>query len=438
MQILGAYSMHAVVEPADAAERIAIFKSLTEGWLKQKGSDSPDADEGEFRSQTGDGTGLFSRTTLKTAVGELHELNLDETASNGDLFSTRVSMSYVEERITVFATLGAAPNSVSVTDGVLHPKCPAIIRSIIRSYDDWSFNEQLLPTGRVRYVSNEEEALDICDELRWKGRSLPMVLVSSDSEGVVWPKIADDIAVQLTGLAEVVEVDRDAAWTITDELKKAASCYLGAVRLYWPDTRQDSRLRSQLWTSERQDSFGKDEAGRRRFLSLIRKTVLTAAALTISEPRDIKEVRRASSKERLATQGVESLKNQIVELQERIAGLEANLASANAIQAHTRHEFEAYRDKYGGSVSEEAANDDAPLSAPPVKGDTRYYKKISSGGGVDRMVYRLKACNHNAWVPAFAGDQAEKGIEKLEGRKNWRSLFKCRSCDGGGFWKVNW
>lgn len=437
MQVLGAYSMHAVVEPADAVERIAMFKSLTEDWLKKKGGDSPDATDGEFRSQTGDGTGLFYRTTLKTAVGELHELNLDETASNGDLFTTRVSMSYFEGRITVYATLGAAPNSVSVTDGVLHPKCPAIIRSIIHSYDDWSFNEQLLPTGRVRYVSNEEEALDLCDELRWKGRSLPMVLVSSDPEGVVWPKIADDLAIQLSGLAEVVEVDRGAAWTITDELKKAASCYLGAVRLYWPDTRQDSRLRSQLWTSERQNSFGKDEVGKRRFLSIMRKTVLTAAALTISEPRDIKEVRRASTKERLATQGVEALKNQIVDLQERIAGLEANLASANARQAHTQYEFDAYRDKYG-AVGEEAANDDAPFSTPPARGDVRYYKKTSSGGGVDRMVYRYKACNHNAWVPAFAGDQAEKGIEKLEGRKNWRSISKCRSCEGGGFWRVNW
>lgn len=438
MQILGAYSMHAKLEQKTAIERINKFNELTAAWLKQKGANDENAEEGEFRSLTGDGVGLFSRIELETELGKLYELTLHETASNGDMFTTRVNLSHTNDRITVYATLGAAPKSVSVTDGILQPKCPSIIRSLIQCYEDWCFNEQDLPSGDIGLVSSEEEVLELCDELRWKERSLPIIVVSTDPDGIIWPNVADELATQLIGLADVVEIDRDAAWFFTNELGKASSCYLGAVRLYWPCTQENGRLRSQLWTSDRQVLFGKDETGKRRFLSMMRKTVSTAAALTISEPREMLEIRRASIKAKLENEGVEALKKQIEKLQERNAQLEAQISTTNASLANIRYEFEDYRARFALTSETEAENDENLNIGPPKKGETRFYKKTSTGGGVDRMVYRRKACNHNSWQPAFAGDQAEKGIAKLESSKNWKSLWKCNGCTGGGFWKVIW
>jgi hypothetical protein len=74
-----------------------------------------------------------------------------------------------------------------------------------------------------------------------------------------------------------------------------------------------------------------------------------------------------------------------------------------------------------------------------MPGETRYYKKIGSGGGVDALV-KTKQCNHKSsdWTSAFKGDQAEKGLLKLEGRNDWKSIAHCSACTGGGRWRVNW
>lgn len=437
MQTLGTYLLQAVVEPGEAEERIARFEKLATDWLIRKGSDNPHASDGEFRSKSGDGTGLFSRSTLKTSAGELHELQLDETASNGDIFTTQVKLSHYGGRVNIFAALGSAPTSVAVTNGSLHPKCPSIIRELIDAYDDWRFGEQSVPRGGLRVVRTEDDVFALCDDLFLDERRLPLVVVSSDPDGSVWSDLATDLAIQLVGLAEVADVNREAAWTLTGELDKPSSCYRGAVRLYWPGVRKDNRLRSQLWGSDRQSTFGTDEIGKRRFLSMMRKTVLTAAALTINEPRDMHELRLAAAKDRLASEGIGALKARILELEEQTAKLKAELAIANQQHAHTKYQFAAYKEAHGGAGESEAANDEDVEIGPPEKGETRYYKKTGTGGGVDRMA-RRGPCNHNSWKPAFAGEQAEKGIAKLEGRANWQSLAKCGGCKGGGFWRVTW
>jgi len=437
MHRLGTYSLQATVEPATATDRLARINDLITEWLSTKGAETPQARDGEFKSKTGSGTGLFSRNSLKTSSGELHEVQLEETAGNGDLFTTQIKLSHRNGRVTVFASLSSAPTSMAVTTGGPHPKCPVIIRTLLENYDDWDFGGQQVPRGKVRRISSEDDALDLCDDLFGDERRFPLVVVSSDQDGLTWPNLSADLASQLVGLAEVADVNRDAAWILTEELEKHSSCYRGAVRLYWPGVSKDGRLRSQLWASDRQLTFGADDVGKRRFLSMMRKTVLTTAALTIGEPRDMHEIRLEAAKERMASEGVDSLKERILELEEQCAKLEAELTIANQQHAHTRYQFAAYKDAHGGADDTEAANDDVVEVSPPEKGEIRYYKKIGSGGAVDRM-RRRGNCNHNAWEPAFAGDKAEKGIAKLEGRSDWRSIAKCGSCTGGGFWRVQW
>ena len=79
-----------------------------------------------------------------------------------------------------------------------------------------------------------------------------------------------------------------------------------------------------------------------------------------------------------------------------------------------------------------------PKPKPPKKGELRFYKKVSSGGGRDKVV-QVQGCRHRSWQPAKKADQAKKGIAHLEGgRSDWKTLQHCGSCEGGGMWRVQW
>ena len=76
-------------------------------------------------------------------------------------------------------------------------------------------------------------------------------------------------------------------------------------------------------------------------------------------------------------------------------------------------------------------------SHPPVKGYTRYYKKIGETRKYDVLV-RVKDCGHRAWQRGNRGDKAKKGIARLEGTGEWACLWHCGRCTGGGRWRVRW
>lgn len=78
-----------------------------------------------------------------------------------------------------------------------------------------------------------------------------------------------------------------------------------------------------------------------------------------------------------------------------------------------------------------------PPPKPPKKGEVRFYKKLGSGGGRDKLV-RVNGCRHRSWQPAKKADQAKKGIARLEDRDDWKTLQHCGSCCGGGMWRVEW
>lgn len=79
----------------------------------------------------------------------------------------------------------------------------------------------------------------------------------------------------------------------------------------------------------------------------------------------------------------------------------------------------------------------AAKDAPEYEaGPTYYFKKVSSGGGVDKLAPLAGPCIHdNAWRRARGAPQAAKGIERMTGRQI-KTLEHCDACSGGGMWKV--
>lgn len=442
MQSLAAYSFEAAVESPES--RLNTIDQLVDDWLVQKGAENPRATDGSFASKTGDGTGQFARHIVSSGTRSLREIELIETAHTGAMFSTKIQIANAEERVVVFSSLSATPGESRVAPVGLYPRCPKVIRSMINAFPDWKFEGEDVPLAQAFDATDPEQAQVLCDVLRSDNRRLPIVVVSNDEDEIVWQDLHTKIAEHLVGLAYVAVVSAESSWILTDELGPRDSCYLGAVRLYWPARRQDGSLPGINWLASRQASFGIDDVGRNRFLAILRREIMSVAALTMAPPTLCREIRSSAEKDRLLTLEKSARDSELDSIVEENSRLSAELEEAKqtirSLQWKMASVSYAQRDTTAANDDDaDETKDIGSQQLPPQPGETRFYKKIGSGGGVDALV-QTKACNHKEsnWKPAFKGDKAEKGLLKLEGRSDWRSIAHCSACTGGGRWRVNW
>jgi len=442
MQSLAAYSFEATV--ADPRLRLRDINLLIDTWLSGKGADEPGGAGGSFESLTGDGTGAFERKTFEAKIGVASAVELVETAHTGATFTTTLEIVCTGDTVSVFVSLSATPGVAIVAPATIYPRCPLVVRTLIEKFSDWRFGGQAVPVGHAFDATQSGGVKDLCNAIRSSGRRLPLVVVSMDHDERVWPDLHIRAAEHLVGLADVAFVDAESSWALTDELGTKDSCFLGAVRLYWPLRRADGSYEGVTWLAHRLTTFGEDDQGRNRFLSVLRRTVMSVAALTMSQPSTFREIQSSATKERLqALEGaaqdaeLDSIVDENAKLSEDLEIAKKTISTLQwklAASAYSRQ-------------TEPAANDDdadeppskIDVRRPPNPGETRFYKKIGSGGGVDTLV-ETSACQHKSsnWKPAFKGDQAEKGLIRLEGRDDWKTLAHCSACTGGGRWRANW
>jgi hypothetical protein len=442
MQSLAAYSFQATVPNFE--ERLVEMNALIDKWLINKGVENPRATDGDFQSKTGDGTGQFSRREVTATIGSTSEIELIETAHTGAMFTTTLQVTQMGQVVSVFASLGATPGASVVAPVKLYPRCPWIVRAFIDEFSDWSFAGQVVPVGRPFAATDASAVQALCDALRTPTRKLPLVVVSMDRDEKVWDALHTKAAEHLVGLADVAYVDAESSWLLTDELGPHDSCYLGAVRLYWPSRRSDGSFEGITWIASRLAAFGEGDPGRNRFLAALRGTAMSTAALTMVQPNSFREVQRTATKERVHALQGRARDAELDTIVAENAKLSADLEEAKLTIAGLQWKVAAatYAQRADAAANDETGDGQsgAPeVRAQPKSGETRYYKKIGSGGGVDALV-ETAACQHRAssWRPAFKGDQAEKGLLKLEGRDDWQSLAHCGSCTGGGRWRVHW
>lgn len=442
MQSLASYSFGAKTD--DAEERIKLIDDLVDEWLSHKGADSPRVTDGAFMSKTGDGTGQFSRRLINSSIGSLRDIELIESTHNGAMFSTHINVAMAGGKVTVFATLSAVPGESRIAPINLYPRCPWVIRTMIERFNDWRFADQEVPLSKAFHAVDGNSANLLCDALRSKTRRFPIIVVSNDEDETIWPDLHEKIAEHLVGLADVAVVNAESSWILTNKLGPRDSCYLGAMRLYWPSQRPDGSLPGIKWVPARMAALGTDEGGRSKLLAILRREVMSVAAMTMSHPPIFNEIRQDAERQRLKALEAGALDRELESIITENTKLAEDLAAANRTIESLRWKIAAanYASREISAANDDEAEDVADESekhAPPKSGETRFYKKIGSGGGVDSLV-QTKACSHKEsnWKPAFKGDQAEKGLLKLEGRNDWRSIAHCSACTGGGRWRVNW
>jgi hypothetical protein len=450
MVILSAYRLEAEALTAEERDRrMSEISGLTCEWLRTKGVADPAASGGSFTSQTAAGDGRFVRAHVRAGAGYFDELSLTEYSRAGLIFTTRLTSVAFASRLIVHATLSVASATTVVSPIATDPRCPAVVRTLLARYADWTLNGTAIPDGKASSVFGHEGAEAIAKEITAASRAFPLVVVSQNEGDSVWPNIAERLASDLAGLARVVQLDEQASWSLTDMIGKRNSCYLGAIRLYWPMRGvETSELRylGTVWTASTLLSSDVDRKGESRFRNTVGRMVMGTAALTIAVPVEIRDIQSAEARRRFeeiqaranaSNEELEIARLYAAEIEELKLELENTKSQVSGLLGR------AQAAEYALGQLKSAAPDESPYapdeteSAEPESGDVRFYKKTHSKAAYDVLV-SVSDCGHTSWQGATKADKAKKGIEKLEGRNDWKNVQHCGSCTGGGMWKVRW
>lgn len=439
MQELAKYSFVSNFDDhSEAIDRYYSVSGRVDQWLIEKGAAETSAELGSFLSKTRGAIGHFTQKTIENDNGQLREILLLDLIKGQHSFATSLKIGLVGSKVVIYCALSVQRSSQFIAPVKVHPRCPKIIRDIIGSYGDWTFEGDIVPNGSIVSAESYEDGCDLSIRLADKTRRFPVVVVSDDPKYQPWANLAQKLASDLIGVAHVTIVNEDGSWALTDELGKSHSCYLGAVRLYWPLTTDD--LHSSVWTAARLlTEYGEDAAGLNRFAEETRAVVFETSSLSLSNPKVLREINRQELRQRLNKASTEEQEKELNSIIEENSSLLDQLNEANAEIAKLRSKNLSLNSQLSERPLAEVADDSEAevVHVPAVAGDLRFYKKTSTGGGVDRLVVTGE-CNHNSWGKATKAIQAQKGIKKLEGRDDWRTLLHCGGCTNGGRWRVQW
>lgn len=175
---------------------------------------------------------------------------------------------------------------------------PGVVRQLV---DELEINIDGKQLGMPHYVGIDAVAHYLA-LLAAQDRTLPVLTLSRDTNGDTFID-PENTADKLVGLAHVVVLDQHASQLVTEAIGKTLSCYLGAIRIYWPRMQvTDDPFYHRLYVGGALDFLGPAGLQRELFLTLGR-----LAGLTIDEPKlrrdlllEIREAALESSVEKRA------------------------------------------------------------------------------------------------------------------------------------------
>lgn len=423
---------------AEAIERYFSVNELIDRWLTEKGAANTSLEKGTFSSKRQGASGHFTQTITKNDIGELREFLLIDIVKGKHAFATTLKVGMIGCEVVIYCALSVKRLSEVIAPLNVYPRCPKIIRDIVEAFGDWKLGGDVVPRATLIDASGEIGGYDLSVSLLDRERKFPILVVSDDPDNRPWTNLAGKLANDLVGVAHVASVDEDGSWALTDELGKSHSCYLGAVRLYWPLTTDD--LHTSVWTAGRLiKEYGEDVSGLNKFLAMIREVVLETSSLSLSHPKTLREISNQELRQRLSAANAEEQEKELNTIIDENSELYDKLSESNAEIARLKSKIlslysQLNEGDQGGSA------DDSEVEAvhkPAEAGELRFYKKIRKNGGSDKLVVTGE-CNHKSWRPTPKAIQAQKGIQKLEGRDDWRSFQHCNGCTNGGRWRVQW
>ncbi len=461
MQKVAAYLMErreGMEWPEARAAEVEYLRGQVEAWIRTKGAGEIAA-SGSYEAEDGSHA-TFSLDEATDSDRTWWMAQLREVTASARKFIAAVSITNASNKVAVYASLEVGSDSTLVSPVEVDPRCPAIIRTLLNRRGRWHHGFTELRT--LRKLKGFEAGLGLAAEIKHPERTVPFIVVAEIDRSMALPELGQELAYDLSGIANVVVLDSDATWALTDHLGVRLSCHSGAVRLYWPRLAiNEDPYRHPLWTAPRLRSFS-DEV-RHLFRRQLRSQVMDASALSVVRPREIDDIRSSASRRVFADlrERASSLQDhaelaglyekdndqlralnadlatRLEDLQARVAKLEGDRAALlSHLQAAKAMPVQALSDAEG--ILPDGAIDGSSDLAEPVSGEVRFYKKKFAAPDHDIMVV-VGDCGHTKWQQAHAADKARKGVAKLErGRTNWQIIQHCASCRGGGMWKVRW
>jgi hypothetical protein len=445
--------------PEARQEEANNIKASVLTWLESKGAPKG-VSEGSF-SPEDNSEGSFQIQDAVDGDRSWWFLQLEEKNQIGQCFATALSITSGSDWVSVYITLEVGWTHPHIMPLNNDARCPKIVRSLLDLPGNWYLGSSVI--RKLRRINGFDDGEALASEILLPDRSIPILAVSSHDGNVVLPSLDKKLADDLAGLANVVVIDKDASWALTDTLGSYFSCYQGSVRLYWPRfSLRQGRYYHPLWTYDRLRSNSKDiKETREQFRKQLRARIFRACALSVTRPREVDEIRdavrqrplkelreRAHSLEEykelagLYANENEALREDNKSLHVRIDELESDVSrlqfAKQSLQSHLSTQKESHDEGEYEEISPDPVSNNDENVHPPGPGEIRYYKKKFDTPSHDIMI-RRPACGCNNWKAAHKADKAWKGVAKLEGgREDWKKFQHCASCTGGGMWKVTW
>lgn len=438
MRQLATYSFSSPASDVSAAHtRHTAAIGIIEKWLLKKGADAPLESEGFFRSKTyRDNTGIYTIAKHHHDGDELIQYSLDEKSSSGLDFSTTISALCSGGSTTIFCALMASSSEAAILNAYTDARCPSVIRDLLASQDDWKYAGTDISRS-VSIVDSEAEVEGLIDRIKdAQSRKAPLIVISEYKGEEAWPGISDKLARDLIGAAEVVRITDAGSKLLSSKVGKKHSCYLGAIRLYWPATGEQDLPKSFVWTDEAllPEDEAEDTLYANRFQSKLRNLILSATAVSIAPPKRIKELTQLTATKELHDVR-KSSEERIEQLETIIDDLKERLEEADYRNRALTYQLQQSVMLADIGQGDEAASNDEDIV--PAEGDVRFYKKIANAGKADKMV-QIKDCGHTSWQSSNGAEKAKKGLARIIGSEDWKSVLHCGTCTGGGVWKVEW
>ena len=266
--------------PEARSEEAKRLQAVVRSWLESKGSAGGDL-EGTYQPEDGS-AGWFKTHSATDDARSWWMLQLNEETPEGRRFSVGISITVGSDRVSVYIKSEAGWTTARILPALVDARCPRIVRELLGVPGTWYHGSSIL-RGHLT-VSGFDNGEGLAAEIAHHSRAVPLVVVSTQEGRLTLPGLDTTLAHDLAGIANVITVDEEAAWALTDILGVPFSCYLGAVRLYWPhfSTKQD-RFFHPLWTADRLRAAGDNPIETRdRFRRQLRGILFRAAALSVT------------------------------------------------------------------------------------------------------------------------------------------------------------
>lgn len=442
------------------------LRAVIEAWLKSKGGSSSIDGTGTYAAVDGSDAS-YRVTSVIDGERSWKMFELSEVTPEGRRFVTTVSVTVGHKNVVVFVTMEVGSVATSITRIEVDLKCPKVVRDLLGQPGSWFHGASRL--RGLSKVDGFDAGNALALEIQNVARTVPFVVVSRVDGRTALPALDEKLANDLSGIANIYSIDEAASWALTDVLRKPLSTYGGAIRIYWPRLAlTEDPFRHQLWTAARLQTIETDpKAALERIRRQVRTIIMRASAASVVRPSEIDDIRSAAARSEYAAlqakaSALEDLKSKANSLKDfkDIADsyatdndtLRQELEARDSELERLRNEVQRLEaDKQAlifrlGQAKATAADvaevePDAPEKdegdRPPESGEVRYYKKRYDAGTHDVMV-RVADCGHSMWQGSNKADKARKGIARLEGTSEWKTMQHCGSCTGGGMWKVQW